>query len=53
MKKGYPPIIIKSTDKKAYLTALQKADSGDREAFHKYVAEQLIWSLGLAIKAGR
>ena len=51
MKAGYPPVIIKSVDKETYLTALQKADSGDREAFHGYMAEQLIWSLEIAVRA--
>ena len=51
MKNEYPPIIVKATDKDKYLTALNKADTGDLEAFHEYMADQLIWSLELAIKA--
>ena len=53
MKDGFPPIIIKTADKTAYLTALQKADSGDIEAFGEYISKQLIWSLEIAIKAAK
>ena len=48
-----PPIIIKAADKKNYLAALNRADAGDIESFIKYIAEQLIWSLDLCIKAAR
>lgn len=53
MKNDFPPVIIKSAEKEKYLTALRKADAGDREAFHEYMAEQLTWSLELAIKAAK
>lgn len=53
MKHDYPPIVIKSEDKANYLTALNKADSGDLVAFHEYMADQLIDSLNLAIKAAK
>ncbi len=53
MQEGYPPIIIKTEDKKAYLTALQKSDAGDKPAFYEYMADQLIWSLEKAIKASK
>jgi len=53
LKNDYPPVIIKTADKKNYLTALQKADAGDEESFVVYVGEQLVWSLELAIAAGK
>ncbi len=53
MKHNYPPLIVKSDDKMGYLTALQKADSGNIAAFVDYMAEQLIWSLELALKAAK
>lgn len=53
LRHGFPPVIIKSADKQHYLTALQRADAGDLEAFVKYVAEQLVWSLELAIRAAK
>lgn len=53
MKNNLPPVIVKSKDKESYLTALQKADAGNREAFHEYIARQVIWSLELSLKAAR
>lgn len=53
MKNGYTPIIIKSIEKENYITALQKADSGDKVAFPNYMAEQLKWSLELEEKAAK
>lgn len=53
IKNDYPPIIVKATEKDKYLTALNKADAGDLDAFHEYMVDQLIWSLELAIKASR
>ncbi|MBK7939469.1 MAG: Fic family protein [Lewinellaceae bacterium] len=49
---SFPPVIIKSVDKKGYFAALQRADVGDFEAFVTYIAEQLTWSLDLSIRAG-
>lgn len=51
IKNNYPPIIIKSTDKKNYLFALNKADTGMMDDFISYMAKQLIWSFELYIKA--
>lgn len=53
LRNGLPPIVIKSSDKQNYLFALQKADVGDLDAFCVYVAEQLLWSLNLSIKAAK
>lgn len=38
MRKGYAPIVIESSDKKNYLTALNRADTGDLESLIQYVA---------------
>lgn len=51
LKHDLPPVIIKSADKKNYLNALNQADTGNLNAFVKYIAQQLIWSLELKIKA--
>jgi Fic family protein len=51
LRYGYPPVIIKSADKKNYLNALNKADVGDVNAFVEYVSEQLVSSLEMSIKA--
>ncbi len=53
MKFGTPPIIVKANEKEKYLTALNKADTGDIGAFHEYMADQVIWSLNIAIKAAK
>lgn len=53
LKNGFPFIIIKSADKQNYLRALNQADSGDLNAFIKYIAEQLIWSFDLSISAAK
>jgi len=53
LRNSLPPIIIKSEDKRNYLTALNRADAGDIEGFTQYIAEQLIWSLEISIKAAR
>ncbi len=53
LRHGFPPVIIKSADKKNYLNALNKADVGDFEAFVEYVGEQLVWSMVLSIKAAK
>lgn len=53
LRNGLPPVVIKSADKKNYLSALQRADVGDFEAFAVYIAQQLLWSLDLSIRAAK
>ncbi len=53
IKNNLPPVIIKSSDKKSYLFALNRADTGNIEAFINYIAEQLVWSLQLYLKAAK
>lgn len=53
LKASYPPVIIKSSEKKSYLQALNMADTGDLNAFIDYIAEQQLWSLNLYIGAAR
>lgn len=53
MKAGYMPIVIKSADKKNYLSALQLADAGDLLPLTEYLAEQEVWALELGLKAAR
>ena len=53
LRKNLPPLIIKSSDKKNYLNALHQADVGDYAPFIEYIAEQLIWSLEVSIKAAK
>lgn len=53
LRKGYPPVVIKSKDKSNYLLALRQADVGDLDRFVEYIALQMVWSLELAIKAAK
>ncbi len=53
LKNNLPLVVIKSSDKRNYLSALNSADAGDLNAFIAYVAQQLIWSLELSIKAAK
>jgi Fic family protein len=48
-----PPVVIKSSDKKRYLQALNRADAGNEQAFVDYIAQQLEWSLALSLKAAK
>jgi Fic family protein len=53
LKNSLPPVVIKSADKRNYLAALNAADAGDMNSFIKYIAEQLVWSLELSIRAAK
>ncbi len=53
LRNDLPPIVIKSEDKNNYLRALNRADIGDYEPFIDYIAEQVVWSLELSIKAAK
>ncbi len=53
LRNGFPPVVIKSADKKNYLAALQRADVGDFESFSTYIAQQMLWSLDLSVRAGK
>lgn len=52
-KNGYPPVVIKTTDKENYIRALREADGGNLDAFIDYIAQQVIWSLDLTIKCAK
>ena len=53
MQFGYPPAIIKTTDKENYFNALIKADEGEIEPFIEYIAKNLIHSLEIMIKGAK
>lgn len=53
LKNDLPPVIIKSEDKKNYLSALHQADAGYIDEFVNYIAVQFIWSLEISIKAAK
>lgn len=53
IRSGYPPLVIKSEDRKGYIAALQKADTGNIETLAIYLGESLISWLEIGIKAAR
>jgi Fic family protein len=53
LKNNLPPVVIKSEDKKNYLRALQEADAGELDSLRTYIAEKLVWSLELSLKAAK
>ncbi|MEQ8906408.1 Fic family protein [Ekhidna sp.] len=50
---GFPPVIIPTEKKEQYLNALTKADHGEYEDFISFIAEEVIWSVQLAMKAAK
>ena len=48
-----PPVVIKSSDKQNYLHALRLADTEQYEDLIRYIAEQVVSSLEMAIKAAK
>lgn len=53
LRSDLPPVIVKSSDKRNYLIALNKADAGDLEPFIEYIAKELVWSLEISIRAAK
>lgn len=45
MRAGYPTIVIKMEERRAYLEALEKVDKGDKETFYLFIAEHVKQSL--------
>jgi Fic family protein len=53
MQYRYPPVIIKTEDKKNYFNVLRLADAGTLEPFVNYIAENLSRSLEIMIKGAK
>ncbi len=53
MRSGYLPLIVRTDEKEAYLTALRLADAGELSALMSYLQRRLEWSLQLGIKAAK
>jgi Fic family protein len=49
LKNNLPPVIIKSADKKNYLSALNNEDTIDIDYFVKYILNQEVWILDFII----
>jgi Fic family protein len=53
MQYGYPPIIIKTTEKDVYLSALHQADEDNFEPFLDLIARSVATSLEILIKGAK
>ncbi|MCX6850271.1 MAG: Fic family protein [Verrucomicrobia bacterium] len=53
IRNGYLPLIVRTDEKEAYLTALRLADAGELSALMTYLQRRLEWSLELGIKAAQ
>ena len=51
MRFGYPPLVIKNSDRNTYFSALQKADVGNIDALAVYLGETLASWLEIGIRA--
>ena len=53
LRRGLPPIVIKSAERDRYIGALQNADVGRIMPLAGFMVENILWSLGLAIRAAK
>lgn len=53
LRHGFPPVIIKTEDKRNYLSALEQADAGLLASFLDYIGQNLVVSLRLMIRGAR
>ncbi len=51
MQAGYPPVVIRMVERDEYLMFLREADRDNPDAFLCFIAERVIESLGLYIRA--
>ena len=53
MQEGYPPVVIRLSERDQYLAALRRADTGEYEDFRMFIAEHVRSSLDLYLRAIR
>ena len=53
IRNGYPPVVIKSSEKKKYLNALRLADVGSFDTLIDFMTQQVMMSLEISIKAAK
>ena len=53
LRHGLPPMAIKTAERDRYIGALQNADVGRMEPLAGFMLENVLWSLGLAIRAAK
>ena len=53
LRSGLPPMVMKSAERDRYIGALQNADVGRMAPLAGFMLENVLWSLGLAIRAAK
>jgi len=53
MQEGYPPAVIRIGERDQYLAALRRADSGECDDFLSFIAEHVVSSLELYLRAAK
>lgn len=53
MRRGYPITVIHNEDRNNYLAGLEAANAGDLEPFTQFIAESVVASLQLMLRAAR
>lgn len=53
MQESYPPVVIRLKERDQYLAALRRADAGEFDDFLTFIAEHVLSSLDLYLRAAR
>jgi Fic family protein len=53
MQHGFPPVIIKVTERDLYFLELSRADAGDIESFTRFIAGKLLTSMAIYLKGAK
>lgn len=53
MQAGYPPAVIRLGEREQYLAALRRADAAENEDFISFIAEHVVSSLELYVRAAK
>lgn len=53
LRTGIPPIVIKTADRDRYIGGLQNADVGHIVPLAQFMLENILWSIGLAVRAAK
>jgi Fic family protein len=53
MQEGYPPVVIRLSERDQYLAALRRADAGEVDDFLTFIAEHVLSSLDLYLRAAK
>lgn len=53
LRHDLPPLVIKSAERDRYIGALQNTDVGRMEPLEQFMSNNMIWALGLGIRAAK